>query len=352
MSAPPPQVGFKAYTHIIAAFGRRGRFWAGSLFLATLAIWLGIPSAPARGEIVERIVAVVNERIILLSELRMRVREHLPQLAQIQDPKARDQQLALLKRQELEKLVDAILIEEEGIKHKTEVTTEEVEKAIETVLESNKLTREELMETLAQEGYSFGAYRSDLRRQILRLKTVNMAVRSRITVTWDEVRAAYQKSVSEMGVGLKLDLSQIVLRRDPSGGDSAGHRALMQRGDRIARSIREGKESFADWARKVSADLQSKGQGGRLGFVGKGTLPHLVETAVFEVKGKDVLVGPIATDEGVYLIYVHDRQESEAMPFDKVKHQLRARLHEVQAATRTAAWVKALRERAIIDIRL
>lgn len=319
--------------------------------LIACALWLG--AAPlARAEIVERIVAVVNDRVILLSELRMRVREHLPQLARIQDPKAREQQLAILQRQELEKLVDAILIEEEGKQRKLEVTVAEVDKAIETVLEQNKLTRAELIATLGQEGYSFTAYRADLRRQILRLKTINLAVRSRINVSWDEVRAAYQKSVAEMGVGLKLDVSQVFLRVDRSASDRTGPEVQLRRAQRFARDLKVGRMTFADLARRVSDDGATSAQGGRLGLVGRGVLPPRVEAAVFAVKTKDALVGPVVTDEGVYLLLVHERKESEALPFENVKRQLRERLYNVQAAKRTSAWVAALRKHAIIDIRL
>jgi peptidyl-prolyl cis-trans isomerase SurA len=320
--------------------------------LTAFVLVLGAAAPFARAEIVERIVAVVNERVILLSELRMRVREHLPQLARIQDPAARDRQLAMVQRQELEKLVDAILIEEEGKQRKLEVTVSEVDKAIDTVLEQNKLTKSELIATLGQEGYSFTAYRADLRRQILRLKTINLAVRSRINVSWDEVRAAYQKSVAEMGVGLKLDLSQIFLRVDRGVAGRGGSEAQLRRAERFHRDLKAGRATFADLARRVSEDGATRAQGGRLGLVGRGVLPPRVEAAAFTVKGKDVLVGPVTTDAGIYLVLVHDRKESEALPFESVKRQLRERLYNVQAAKRTAAWVASLRRRALIDIRL
>lgn len=326
----------------------RHRAWP----MLALALWLAAPASAARAEIVERIVAVVNSRIILLSELRLRVREYQPQLARIQDPKAREQQLAILERQELEKLVDAILIEEEGKSRKLEVTVAEVDKAIDTVLQQNKLTRQELIATLTQEGYSFAAYRADLRRQILRLKTINLAVRSRISVSWDEVRAAYQKSVAQMGVGLKLRLSQIFLRVDRASTGRTGERAQMLRAERYARDLRAGKVAFADLARRVSDDEETRAKGGDLGLIGRGVLPPLVETAVFAARGKGVVVGPVATDTGVYLVVLHERRESEALPFDKIKHQLRSRIYNVRAATRTAAWVKVLRQKALIDIRL
>jgi len=306
----------------------------------------------AQAEIVERVVAVVNERIVLLSELNTRVREYLPKLAQIRDPKMRQRQFRLLQRRELVKLVDAILIEEEGKKRKLKVSSSDVDKAIKTVLRQNKLTLKELIATLAQEGYPFSSYRSDLRKQILRLKTINLAVRSRISVSWTEVRAHYQKSVSRMGVGLKLKLSQIFLRVDRSGSGRYGLANQRSRAHRLVKRLRTGKVAMAVLARQVSDDPETRSGGGALGFVGRGTLPPQVETAVFAVTGAKKVVGPISTDSGLYIVYIHARKESEALPFDKIKRRLKARLYRLRAAKRTAAWVKSLRQKALIDVRM
>jgi len=326
---------------------RHGVRWLAMLVLCGVVL---SPSV-ARAEIVERIVAVVNDRIVLLSELNTRVREYLPQLARIQDPKTRRQQLRLLQRRELTKLVDAILIEEEGTKRKLKVTQSEVEKAIKTVLRQNKLTLKELVATLAQEGYPFASYRADLRKQILRLKTINLAVRSRISVSWDEVRAHYQKRVARMGVGLKLKLSQIFLRVARSGGGAELAKQL-RRARSFVQQLRSGKITFGRLASRVSDDPETRKRGGALGMVGRGSLPPRVETAVFAVKGVKKVVGPVSTDSGLYVVYIHSRKESEALPFEKIKRRLKAMLYNLRSAKRTQAWVKTLRQRALIDIRL
>lgn len=322
--------------------------------IIAMGITLGLlgSAPPARAEVVERIVAVVNSRIILLSELQQRVREFLPQLARIRDPRQRQQQYKRLQRQELEKLVDAILIEEEGKKRKLRVTRAEVDKAIRTVLTQNKLTRAELVATLAQEGYSFSNYRSDLRKQILRLKTINLAVRSRINVSWDEVRAHYQKSVARMGVGLKLAVSQIFLRVDRSDTNRLGRDAQLRRARKFAARLRAKRITFAALARRVSDDAETRSKGGDLGFVGREYPAPLVENAVFAAKGQNVLVGPVVTDAGIYLVLLRERKESQALPYEKIKRRLRARLYSLRAAKRTGAWVKTLRQRALVDLRL
>jgi peptidyl-prolyl cis-trans isomerase SurA len=322
-----------------------------SLLAAVGAVILLGSSTPARAEIVERIVAVVNDQIVLLSDLQQRVREYGPQLDRIQDPTMRQQQLELLRRRELERLVDNVLIEEEGIKLKLEVSSAELDQAVESVLKQNNVTRAEMIATLEQEGYAFSQYRVDLRRQILRLKTINMAVRSRVSVSADEIRAHYQASVTKLGVGLQLRLSQIFLRvdRSGSGGDDSERRLAEAR--RYTADLGAGRLDFATLARRVSDDADTKATGGALGWMSRGKLPPLVEEAVFAVSGTHRVVGPVVTENGLYLMYVHERKESEALPFDQVKDQLKAKLFNLRAAKRTEAWVKSLRQRALIDVR-
>jgi parvulin-like peptidyl-prolyl isomerase len=232
---------------------------------------------------------------------------------------------------------------------KMEVSTAELDQAIESVLKQNNVTRDELIATLDQEGYSFSQYRADLRKQILRIKTINLAVRSRVSVSWDEVRASYQASVTKLGVGLQLRLSQIVLQVDRSDEESLGRRLAEARG--YVAGLRSGRLDFATLARRVSDDADSKAAGGALGFVSKGKLPPAVEEAVFGVTGVGQLVGPVVTETAVHLVYLHERKEPEALPFDQVKDQLRAKLQNQRAARRTEAWVKSLRQRALIDLR-
>jgi len=62
-------------------------------------------------------------------------------------------------------------------------------------------------------------------------------------------------------------------------------------------------------------------------------------------------ISKVVTEAGIHLVYLHERKEPEALPFDQVKDQLKARLQNARAARRSEAWVKSLRQRALIDLR-
>jgi parvulin-like peptidyl-prolyl isomerase len=111
------------------------------------------------------------------------------------------------------------------------------------------------------------------------------------------------------------------------------------------------RQDFATLARRISDDAETRATGGSLGWMQRGKLPPVVEEAVFAVTGVNQVVGPIVTENGLYLVLVHERKESEALPFDQVKDQLKSKLFNLRAGKRTEAWVKSLRQRALIDLR-
>ena len=65
-----------------------------------------------------------------------------------------------------------------------------------------------------------------------------------------------------------------------------------------------------------------------------------------------LLVGPIGSDEGVYLVQILARKESEALPFSQVKDKVRQQVLMQRMQVRTAKWLEQLRKKTYIDIRL
>ena len=161
--------------------------------------------AVASGEVIERIVAVINDSILLQSELEERIAPMRGQLDRIPDPTMRAQRLDELRRQMLDRMIDDKLIAQQADKLKLTVGEKDLERAIQDVMRKNNLTLDGLKEALAQEGQSLEAYKQMvLRPQLLRLRVLNTAVRSRVSVTDEEIPALYQQNLRELGVQTKV----------------------------------------------------------------------------------------------------------------------------------------------------
>lgn len=316
---------------------------------AALASLLALAS-PAQGRVVERIIAVVNDEILLLSELEDRLRPLIPQLQQIPDAVAREQKYQELRRQMLGMMVDEELIRQEAAKLKLDVSEKDLELAIADVMRKNNLTRPQLEEALRQEGKSIASYKSQiLRPQILRLRVLNVQVRSRVSVSDEEVRAYYQKNLRALGVGHKVRARHIFFAL-PKGAGPKEKEAKRRAALALLEKIRKG-ASFEELAKEHSDDPVTKEDGGDLGYFERGSLPTAIEDVVFAMKKGEVR-GPLLAERGYHLIKVEEIKESAARSIDEVKDELREQLYIQKMEKATQSWLTEVRKRSHIDLKL
>lgn len=313
---------------------------------AVLAVWQA-----AEARVVERIVAVVNDEIVLLSGLDERVKPLMPQLQRISDPTMRAQKLDELRRQALNMMIDEKIIAQQATKLKLDVSEHDLDRAIEDVMRRNKLTRQELEKALAEEGKSIAAYkRQILRPQLLRLRVLNVQVRGRVSVTEEEMRALYQKNLRDLGVETKVRARHIFVALPPGADDQAAARARKRAEKLLVEASKEGAD-FAALAKKHSDDPVTREDGGDQGYFGRGTFAPAVEDVVFAMK-KGEIRGPLRTDRGFHIVKLIDRKESAARSFDEVKKELRQTIYGEKMEKATQAWLSDVRRKAHIDIRL
>jgi parvulin-like peptidyl-prolyl isomerase len=112
-----------------------------------------------------------------------------------------------------------------------------------------------------------------------------------------------------------------------------------------------GGRSFVELAKSVSDDELTKDEGGDLGWVGPGVLQEELDSVVAGMSPGDVR-GPIRTSRGWHVIQLVERKSGGLRPFEEVKEQLRKQLYDEQVEKATQSWLKELRKRAHVDVRL
>ena len=316
-----------------------------------LLLALLLVAAPAAAKVVERIVAVVGNEIVLHSELEERVRPMARQLAQIKDKTMRAQRLDELRRQMLDMMIDEKLIALQGDKLKLSIEDKDLERAVADVMSKNNLTRKELEEALAQEGKTITGYKQQiLKPQLLRLRVLNVQVRSRVSVSQDEIKALYQQNMRALGVETKVRARHIFVAV-PEDADAAVTAKLKARAVELLRRVKQKDADFAAVAKEASDDPVTREDGGDLRYFGRGTLPSSIEDVVFALK-KGEIRGPLRTERGFHIIKLEDRKESSARSLDEVKNQLRQTIYGQKMEKSTKAWLGELRKKTHIDMRL
>ncbi len=317
--------------------------------MSLVAACLAGGATAARAEIIERIVAVVNDDVILKSELNLRIVAAEEELDQLSDPA----QIAARRAQISEALVDTMiaeqLIAQQATELKLHVTGQEVDKALEEVRRQNKVTAEQLEQALRQEGFTMAQYRSDVKRQILRLKVINVAVRSRISISDEDVKEHYDRTLRQSGAVKEVRAAHIFVEI-PENADDAVIKDRMDRAAELTQRARAG-EDFAKLAKETSEDPATKDDGGDLGWLGRGMLPKQLDEVVFAMKAGEIR-GPLKGETGFHVIKVIETRAGEVQPFEKVKEKLREQLYQTELKRQTRIWLDELKRKAYVKKRL
>ena len=212
-------------------------------------------STAIAANVLDRVLAVVNDEIVLDTEVLQATEMEARQvLANVDRDSAEGQRrYDELRRRVLDSQIEKVLIAQYAREQKVYVTEDEMRSAIKDVVKNNNLNDEsQLREALKAQGMAWDAYSSMLRQQLLQLKVVNTAVRSRVTVGDDEVRAYYAQTVRQVaGDQLQVHIQQILIpvSKTAPATTIAEKRAKAAKAVEGARAGQDFASSFAKWSR-------------------------------------------------------------------------------------------------------
>lgn len=308
------------------------------------------PKAPAgRKVVVERVVAIVNDSVILASELEARMLPVRNEAMQITDEKERERRLAKLATQALDEMINEELMVQAAETAKIEVEASEVQAALDEVKSNNNLDDAGLAQVLAAQGFTVANYKQDVRRQMQRMRAVNQLVAPKITVTDEDVQARYNQMKRRSEAVTAVAVSQILFKLP----EHPTEQQLAEAKAKAAKAIERvnAKEEFAKVAAEMSEDEKTKGTGGELGWLQRGTVAAEWESIVFGMEKGDTR-GPITGPQGLYVLHVTEVKHSELKPYAEMKEQLQRELRRREMDKQTAVFLEDLRKKAYIDIKL
>jgi parvulin-like peptidyl-prolyl isomerase len=318
------------------------------LVLSSLA-WADKSPNAGKKEHLDRVVAVVNDAIILQSELDARLLPMRAEAAQIADPQERRRRQAKLSSQVLDEMVNEELIVQAAEGAKIEVDSSEVQAALDEIKQQNNLDDAGLQQALAQQGYTLASYKAELRRQLLRLRAQNQLVAPKVNVTDEDVHARYNEMQRRSEAVSAVQLSHILIKLPEHPTEQQIAEAKDKAGK--AMDMVKGGQAFAEVAKQVSEDPSTSANGGELGWFQRGSINPDWEQIVFSMQKGDMR-GPVTGPQGLHVFYVTDVKQSELKSYDQMKEQLKNELRRRELDKATQNWTEELRKKAYIDIKL
>ena len=316
------------------------------LFLTAAVFFLLSPSLSA--EVVDRIVALVNGDVITQSEMEQMGTLVFEQVRKTSTAAERGEKMKKARMDVLSHLIDSKLLEAEMQKRKIEVPERDVDSAIKDVLKNSGFTEVELRKALAQEGMTYSAYRQKVKDELGKMRLVSREIKSKIVIDEDEMKRYYRDNQEKFTDPLEVKIQQIFLPLPPDAPkDKAA--AVQAEARAILEKARKG-DDFTELAKSYSKGPEAS-EGGLLGwFKHKELLPEL-EGAGFNLKTGETSE-LIRSSAGFHIIRVLERKGGEPRPFAEVQFRIREEMSQDEAEKKFQEWLKDLRARAYIEMRL
>jgi peptidyl-prolyl cis-trans isomerase SurA len=311
-------------------------------FLVVLAL-----AGPAQARVVEKIAAVVGDEVVLSSEVEQQAAPFMQQIAAINSATERAARAAALRREVLDRLIDEHLIEQQANELKLSVSSEDIDRTIEEIKKEHGLSDAQLAQELRTQQMDMKAYRVMLKEQIKRMRVINVAVGSKVTVSDNDVQGYYDRHIKS-GNNTQVKASHIFIAI-PENADAATVIAKEAVARKLLNRAKAG-EDFATLAKEFSEDPATRNEGGDLGYFGRDMLPKPIEEMVFAMAIGEVR-GPIRADRGFHVIKLIDKRAKDVKPLSDVKEEIRAQLRQKEMERQTKNYLAELRKRTLVDVR-
>jgi len=321
-----------------------------ALLASALFLWAALPAAPTASSerLLNRIVAVVNDDIIFLDELEAATTPMLARLPPTLGLKERIEQTTAIRREILDTLVADRLLDQQVKVLKIDVSEREIDSVIDDLRGRNGVTQQQLEQILMSQGMSLAEYRTGMHKQLLKLKIINLKVRSKVQVSDQDVMSLYNRQRAAAGQDVQLHVQHILFALPPNAGAEDVARQQQQAVQALKRA-RAG-EDFGKLAGELSADVSAK-QNGDMGFFRRGDLVDSFEKAAFALRPGEISE-PVRTPLGWHVIRLVERKSSAVGELKDVEAQLRDRLYQEEVEVAFKRYIDELKQASHVELRL
>lgn len=317
-------------------------------FLLLLMVGALVPSAAGETQLLDRVVAVVNDEAITQSELDVLLR---PVYEQYKNEYQNEQLIMMLdqaRQKLLNQLIEDRLVFQEAKTRGIEVNESEIEEQMEE-LKKSAPTLEALEEALKREGLTLSAMRERLKRQSMIRDLQEMEIRSKVVVSPTEIETYYQNHPGEFSSQEQIKVRTITVKKNDESRDKGLTDEIAKVKIEDARKKILSGEDFEKMAQEISEDTHAQ-NGGLTDWIHKGEMIPVIDDVIFNMREGE-LSEIIETPMGYHLFRLEKRKEGFKRALDEVRSDIFAILFREKASKRFQDWMQELKRNAYISIR-
>jgi len=291
--------------------------------------------------VADRIIAVVNNDAITLAELQESVVAY-----RAENPGARsgpsDEEL---RRDFLSRLIDSRLQLQEADRERITVEDAELnEEFAERIKHYGVKNEEEFEKLIKSQGVTLESLKKRLRDGLKVSKLIRRKVTLRVSVTEAEINQYLDENRAKLETDLSFHARHILIT--PEADTDVGWEGARIKAEMLRAQLQDGAD-FRELAKQYSRDATAK-DGGDLGTLKRGELAPDVESELLALNPGEVS-RPVKSTLGYHLFRLESRDSLQAA---SIRQQIRDILFRQQYESRLEVWLKEIKQRAIIEVRL
>ena len=289
----------------------RWRYQARISYQALLTcVFLSAPAGFAQD--LDRIVAIINDDVIMRSELNEKTRSVTSQMQEQNIPLPSQ---SILEKQVLDRLIMTKLQIQMAQNTGIRVDAETLNRTISNIAAENELKLNQFREILESDGYGYENFRKDIRNEILISRLQQRQVDNRITVTDREIDNFLSNQQHQGETDIEFHIAHILIAI-PEGASTRQVTKARETAEKVLSELEAGAE-FSNMAATYS-DGQQALNGGDLGWRKAGQVPTLFADFIFDMEVgafSDLIKSP----SGYHIITLLDKRSSEQVVVTQTK---------------------------------
>ena len=317
--------------------------------LAALAITLFPP--PAEAVLVEKIVAVVADHAIFLSEVRHRAKPMLAQIAErVPAGPQRNAIESEMYRELLQQMVDERLVQLAAERAQRRISAEEIDRGLAQIAASQGYSSDELIAKAIESGLTAQELRMQVMRQLLEQKMISLRVMPRVRISPEDVKAGYARLVRDERKRLGFSAQWIIIRVLP-GSSAEAKKERRELADTVVGLARQSGADFSALARSYSDDADTRAKGGALPPLKPGQLAPELDAAA---AGLDVgeVSAPIVYGSDLAILKVTARDRSSLPPLEDAHERVASEVFSERLQKARRQWIDEMKRSIYVDVRM
>lgn len=290
----------------------------------------------------DRVVAVVNDSVITNSELALAFKAAKEQLKMNNKPIPAE---AALRKEVLDRLIVEALQLQIAKRNNVEVSSEDVNKAIQDMAKQNHISVDQLKKAVERDGIDYSTFRKRINDQLIVSRLQQSALSSKINISDREVSEYIRNAKNKKSATAEYHLFHLHVPL-PESATSQQKQAALERAKKLVAQLKNG-TSFEEAARENAAGPLALG-GGDLGWRKASELPSLFANQLNSLK-IDQIAGPIQAPNGYHILKLVDVEND---PTKMTEQSVKNLIYRQKFEEQLKVWSQQLRDSAYVKITL